>query len=262
MYGANLHLQSGITHSLDFPIDVDYNAPPALDVLIAACRPHQTTDLDDYDEHESLFFPPNLALTTSLELSNHPIMDSIRNALFPSLPSGHYLTAIRDKLEVLATGSRLPSQSRTLRSDGRVATVIITLPVRFRGGALVIRDPESQEEKFFGRGGKNGDLEWTAFMAECDYEVEPVQKGCRMSLSYGIHLRTFGPSGVGADPLINPSDKFLDLLAPLLNASRGRKIAFYLSHSYGVNPAEVLADTLVPDVRLQPQAFLRTVLSD
>jgi len=88
-------LLSGITHSLDFPLDIDYNCPPALDVLIAASRPHSTDDLDDYDEHESLFWPANLPLTTSLELANHPILDQIRDSLFPTLPRGHYLTAVR-----------------------------------------------------------------------------------------------------------------------------------------------------------------------
>ncbi|KAJ3712544.1 hypothetical protein DFJ43DRAFT_1165926 [Lentinula guzmanii] len=62
--------KSGIAHSLDFPIDVDFNSPPALDVLITACRPHQTSDFDDYPENESLFYPPNSPLTTSLEIAN------------------------------------------------------------------------------------------------------------------------------------------------------------------------------------------------
>lgn len=250
-YHSSLHAnvyQSGITHSLDFPIDIDYNTPPAFNVLITACRPHQTSDLNDYAEHESLFYPPNLPLTTSLELENHPIMDAVRDTLFPSLPAGHYLVATKDKLEVLVTGSRLGLQSRGLRNDGRVATISITLPVRYRGGALVVRDVEG-EEKFFGAGGKSGDIEWTAFLADCEYEVETVQKGCRMSILYAVFLKTFGPTSVIADPLINPSDKFLDLVSPVLNASRGRKIAFYLSNSYGVNPSEVLAESLVPYVR-------------
>ncbi|KAJ3709455.1 hypothetical protein DFJ43DRAFT_1044770 [Lentinula guzmanii] len=67
---AFLTMKSGIAHSLDFPIDVDFNSPPALDVLITACRPHQTSDFDDYPENESLFYPPNSPLTTSLEIAN------------------------------------------------------------------------------------------------------------------------------------------------------------------------------------------------
>ncbi|KAH7929025.1 hypothetical protein BV22DRAFT_1030059 [Leucogyrophana mollusca] len=235
--------KSGITHSLDFPIDVDYDTPPALDVLIAACRPHPKPGYGDYPDRESSFYPQNLPLTATLEIANHPILEAVRNSLFPNLPIGHYLTAIRDKLEVIVSGGSMAPQPRTLRNDGRVATVVVTLPVRFRGGAMIIRDAEGVEEKFFGGSGKPGDMEWSAFLAECEYEVEPIQEGCRMTISYAVHLKTYGPS---VDPLITPSENILDLLSPLLTLSRGRKIAFYLTQEYGVNPAEVLAESLVP----------------
>ncbi|KAJ3765846.1 hypothetical protein FB446DRAFT_431266 [Lentinula raphanica] len=237
--------KSGITHSLDFPIDVDFNSPPALDVLIAACRPHQTSDFDDYPENESLFYPPNFPLTTSLEIANLPILDAVRSSIFPLLPQGHYLTVMRDKLEVIVKGGRMGPQPRSLRNDGRVATIAVTLPVRFRGGSFIVRDAEGYEEKYFGRGGKSGDMEWLAFSADCEYEVEPVTKGCRIQILYGVYLKTFGPTGV-TEPLINPSDKFLDLMSPVLNMSLGRRIGIYITNDYGVNPSEVLAESLVP----------------
>lgn len=228
---------------------MDYDTPPALDVLIAACRPNPSAaDYNDYPDRESLFYPPGLPLTATLELANHPVLDAIRNTLFPALPVGHYLTAIRDKLEVIVEGGRQGTHMHARPKDGRVATICVTLPVRFRGGALVIRDADGQEEKYYGRGGKTGDMEWTAFLADCDYEVETVQKGCRITISYGVQLRTFGASGPQADPLITPSDDFLDMLSPVLNITRGRKIAFYLQSDYGVNPSEVLAESLVPNV--------------
>ena len=217
-------------------------------MLIAACRPHQLSNLVDYPDRESLFYPPNLPLTPSLEIANHPILEAVRNTLFPTLPTGHYLTTVKDKLEVVVTGGRMGLQPRSLRNDGRVATINVTLPVRFRGGALVVRDADGNQEKFHGGGGKGRDMEWTAFLADCEYEVETVQKGCKMSISYGVFFKTFGLSGVNPDPLINPSDNYLDLLSPILNATRGRKIAFYIANDYGVNPSEVLAESLVPYV--------------
>ncbi|KZT00708.1 uncharacterized protein LAESUDRAFT_732021 [Laetiporus sulphureus 93-53] len=237
--------KSGITHSVDFPIDIDHDMPPALDVLIAACRPHPT-GVDGYTspENESLFYPPDLPLTTTLEIANHPILETVRNMLFPTLPVGHYLTAIRDKLEIVLKGNSLPVQQRP--SDNRVATIVVTLPVRFRGGTLIVRSTDGREDQFAGRGGKSGDMEWTAFMADADHEVDTVQKGCRITISYGVQLKTFGPALIQPDPLIVPSDAFLDLLSPILNRSRGRRLAFYLTGDYGVNPAESLAESLVP----------------
>lgn len=234
---------------MDFPVDIDYDIPPGMEVLIAACLPHSPA-FDDFaqPQNESLFFPQDLPLTSTLEIANHPILDAVRNTLFPTLPVGHYLTTLRDKLEIVLSGSNMPVQLRP--NDNRVATIVVTLPSRFRGGPLVVRNSEGVEERFFGRGGKSGSIEWTAFMADCDHHVETVQKGCRVTVSYAVHLKTFGPAAIQPDPLISPSDQFLDLLSPILNLSRGRRIAFYLTGDYGVNPGEVLAETLVPHVCL------------
>ncbi|KDQ56563.1 hypothetical protein JAAARDRAFT_58859 [Jaapia argillacea MUCL 33604] len=237
--------KSAITHSLDFPIDVEHDTPPALEVLIAACKPYPSTEIND-NYPEAIYYPSTLPLTATLEIANHPILDAVRNTLFPTLPTGHFLVAVRDKVEIILTGGHMSVQPRTTRNDGRIAMIIVTLPVRFRGGGLVITNAEGNEEKFYGRGGKSGDMEWVAFLSDCDYRVETVQKGCRVSISYAVYLKSHGPSGINPDPLITPSDKFLDLLAPILNLSRGRRIAFYLTNEYGVNPSEVLADSLAP----------------
>lgn len=228
---------------------------------MAACRPH-ASDLDEYTStRESLFYPPNLPLSATLEIANHPIIDAIRNTLFPTLPKGHHLTAVRDMLEIVPKGGRMTPPPKPI--DSRVATVIVTLPVRYRGGALIIRDPNAIEEasEDIYRGGGKGHtssqghtgvgidhLEWTAHLANCDYEVEEVTKGLRLTISYAVYVRSFGTGGVMPDPLITPSDRFLDLIAPILNICRGRKIAFYLTGEYGVNPAEMLAESLVPYV--------------
>lgn len=248
--------KSGITHSLDFPIDTDYDLPPALDVLMAACRPH-ASELDEYTStRESLFYPPNLPLSATLEIANHPILEAVRNTLFSTLPKGHHITAIRDMLEIVPKGGRMTPLPKPI--DSRIATIVVTLPVRYRGGALIIRDPNSDDEEIYRGGGKShtsaqghtgvgvDHLEWTAFLANCDYEVEEVTKGLRLTISYAVYVRSFGTGGVMPDPLITPSDRFLDLIAPILNICRGRKIAFYLTGEYGVNPAEMLAESLVP----------------
>jgi hypothetical protein len=198
-------------------------------------------------ERETLIYPSNLPLTTTLDISNHPIMETIRNTLFPLLPNGHYLTSMFDRLDVIVSGGGTDPHVYSARNDGRVATIFITLPVRFHGGTLVIRDTDGSEERYFGLGGKSGNLEWTAFHADCAYEVETVHKGCKVSISYGVYPRSYGPQ---ADPLIILSENFMDLFPPILNATRGRKIAFYLSSEYKANPSDVLADSIVPYVSI------------
>ena len=224
--------------------------PPTLEVFIAACRPHQRLDYGAHAEREGVFYPHSLPATTSLELSNYPVLDAVRSALFPVLPPGQYLATVRDTLDVVDEGNRIARHSPAqARNDKRVATIIVTLPVRFRGGAIVITHPSGMVEKFAGGGGKNTDIDWVAFRSECEYEVEQVQKGILMSISYAVYIKAFGPSTPSADTLITPSDQFFDLLSPILNMSRGRSIGFYLNYDYNIDPAEAQANTLVPHVR-------------
>jgi len=245
-------LQTGVTHSLDFPIDVSYNTPPALDVLVAACRPHPTSDFNNNygNQQQALFYPTNLPLTTSLEIANYPILDAIRDSLFPNLPPGKHFTATLDRLDVVENGSRLAVQPPAhSRNDDRAATIIINLPVRFRGGAIVVRDPQGREEIFQTAGGKTGDIDWIAVRADCSYEVQPVQKGAFVSISYSVYTKSFGPTSNTSDTLVTPSDTFFNLLSPILNMSRGQTVAFYLKNDYVANPAEAVANTLIPQVR-------------
>ena len=244
-----IDVQNGVSHSLDFPIDTGYSNPPSLDVLVAACKTHPRTDFNNYADREALFFPQNLPLAPSLEIANHPILDSVRASLFPQLLPGSHLFAVRDSLDVINSGSHLGNRNPALlNNDGRSATLIVTLPVRFRGGVIVVRDSLGHEEKFQGLGGQPGDIDWLAIPADCEYRIETVQKGCCLTLSYGVYIRQFNPAGSISDALIIPSDGFFDLLAPILNTSRGRYIAFHLNYDYSANPAEVTANTLIPQV--------------
>lgn len=132
----------------------------------------------------------------------------------------------------------------------------MTLPIRFKGGALVVHDFDGNDEKYYGRGGKPGDLEWTAFLADCEHEIETVSRGVRLTISYSVLLRTFGPSPSPSQSLMLPSDRFLDLISPILNASRGQTVAFYLREQYGFSPADVLAESLVPHVSVLSRLHL------
>ncbi|KAF8074139.1 hypothetical protein FPV67DRAFT_1480956 [Lyophyllum atratum] len=91
------------------------------------------------------------------------------------------------------------------------------------------------------------DVEWTAYLPDFEYDVEPIMMGCRICVNYGVFPRTFGPCG--PEPLIRPGDGFLDRLAPVLDLSCGRKIVSSFEFDYSVNLAEALADAVVPMIR-------------
>ena len=124
----------------------------------------------------------------------------------------------------------------------------MTLPIRSKGGALVVHNFDGNEEKYYGRGGKPGDLEWSAFLGDCEHEIEAVSRGVRLAICYSVLLRTFGPSPAPLQSLMFPSDRFLDLISPIVNASRGQTVAFYLCEQYGFSRADVLAESLLHHV--------------
>jgi len=147
-----------------------------------------------------------------------------------------------------ATGARRRAQQH-VQSDGRVATLVLSLPSRYKGGELTVTSTAAgQRERFKHKDAKKAGshIHWVAYLEDTEAEVEVVRKGCRMDLYYAIHLKTFGYSGPVPDTLITPSDDFKTLLGSVLNLTRGRKIGFYLSREYGVNPSENIAETLVP----------------
>ena len=53
--------------------------------------------------------------TTTLELSDYPIMDVVRSTLFPHLPQSQSLVTRREVVEVVEAGARMCPQRVTIR---------------------------------------------------------------------------------------------------------------------------------------------------
>jgi hypothetical protein len=133
----------------------------------------------------------------------------VRTTLLPALASGQHVVAVRDHLELLVTGAR--KRPQLAPNDGRVATLVVTLPARFKGGDLIAASGVAgRRERFRHKDGKQPGVHahWVAYLDECEAEVEQIRKGCRMDLYYAVHVRSFGHSGPKPDPLITPSDDF------------------------------------------------------
>jgi hypothetical protein len=176
----------------------------------------------------------------------------IRDILFPNLPSGHFLVAKRAVVELAFPGSRKRLPTHEESPANKVATLHLTLPVRFRGGTLVVRHPEDVlgiEEKFAGRGGKGPTLEWVAFLADCSTALEPVEKGCKMTMIYNIVLQSNAQGGM-PNPVapVLANHRFLDAMTPLFTKAKHRKLGFYLSGEYHLNPVDSIAGTLIGQV--------------
>jgi len=269
----------GRSHCVDFPVDIDHLPSPTFSLLYETCRQYVEEWEHESPSSSSLLrfaeftpastkgspkayagtpysFPKGLSFSTSLEISNHPVLDTVRDVLFPNLPHGHYLTAQRSGLELIPAGASSratsPTPSSSENPSDAVATLLVTLPVRFQGGELVVTHPEDSlgtAERFRARGGKAGDIEWTAFLADCTYRWEQVTQGCRVSIVYHVCLKNTGDAQTIPRPSIIPNDRFLDAMTPLFSRARGRKLGFYLSGNYTLSPAEDLAAAIVSQLK-------------
>lgn len=242
-----------------------FHQSPAFEALLAECEKipdeldsNTTASTQVRLDKSKRVWPFKRPFSLSFDIANHPIIDTIRSILFPKIYPGSYLYAVRDNLEIFLPGTRSnawrSSPSQGYSGATRVATLILTLPMLYRGGASVVRNLHGSVERFYSPAQNSpGDttLHWMAFVSDCEHEVEVVEQGCRLIISYGVYMKSFGPAGPIPNPLLNPNDQLLDALTPVLNLSRGKTLAICLTGQYSCDPTQILADSLVPIVSIK-----------
>lgn len=127
------------------------------------------------------------------------------------LASGQRLTARLHALLVYGPGQFFKPHQDSQRADTMVGTLVVTLPSKFTGGAIVV---EHQGEVASFRAGKQP-LTFVAFYADCRHEVRPVKTGYRIVLTYDLMLAGDAPLAPAAtNSIVAP------LVAPLVAALR------------------------------------------
>ena len=89
------------------------------------------------------------------------------------------------KLLLYEQGGHFAPHRDTEKSDGMVATLVVSLPVRGKGGELVVRHKD-RETRIDLRTEDPSELTYAAFYADCEHEVRPVTEGHRLSLVFNL----------------------------------------------------------------------------
>ena len=121
-----------------------------------------------------------------------PVLDALRGDL--GLPESCRLAAELHSMLVYAPGQFFLPHRDSEKADEMVATLVVTLPAPFKGGALVV---EHQGEKVTHRASKER-LSFVAFYADCHHEVRPVTEGYRIVLTYNLMLAGAGEAAAAA----------------------------------------------------------------
>jgi len=104
------------------------------------------------------------------------------------ISSGSQLKAELHNMLVYGRGQFFVSHQDTEKTDDMIATMVVTLPSAFKGGATTI---EHHDEKITYRA-VGGGLTFVAFYADCHHEVRPVAEGYRVVLTYNLRLENDG----------------------------------------------------------------------
>ena len=78
-------------------------------------------------------------------------------------------------------------------------TSVIQLPSNYTGGQLVVYHKLECMEFDFGGPVGCANIHYAAFYADCQHEIKPVTKGCRLCLIYNLMYKWTNPSSAPAD---------------------------------------------------------------
>ena len=145
------------------------------------------------------------------------------------------------KLLIYDEGSFFVGHRDTEKLPGMFATLLVVLPSRFEGGALIVRHQGRQVQLDLYRQDP-AEAAFAAFYADCVHEVLPITQGHRLTLVYNLLRR--GKGSPPAAPSYRPEQRRLTTLLQrwgtakqTAGAETPEKLVYLLEHSY--TPAEL-----------------------
>ena len=126
-----------------------------------------------------------------------PQLDRISRGL--GLPQGRRLKAQLHNMLVYAPGQFFAPHQDSEKTDDMIGTLVISLPSRFTGGAVLIEHHGAKMRV----GGSDKSLTFIAFYADCHHEVLPIKQGYRIVLTYNLVLEHDATAARGPTAAVN-----------------------------------------------------------
>lgn len=203
--------------------------------LVAVCRPAAygkgTKTLVNKEVRDTWELDP-----TKFHLSNEwnfAIAEAAEQiALELGLPENQ-LEARLYKLLVYTRGGFFLPHRDSEKHDRMVASLVVVLPNRFEGGALIVRHGAAKQRLKFDEAAAGQASSYAAFYADCEHEVERVTKGERLCLSYNLVLRKPQRGKPTADPgPAAPVDALAESIGSWIATRPAEPLVFALEHHY------------------------------
>ena len=147
------------------------------------------------------------------------------------------------KLLIYDKGSFFAPHRDSEKTPGMFATLVVCLPSRHEGGALIVKHGGQTKTIDFGGADSEFKTQYASFYADCQHEIRPVTSGFRICLVYNLAI-----AGKQQQPEAPRLDTAVEQAAGLLrdlfgDASTNRsKIAVPFRHQYseaGLEPEQL-----------------------
>lgn len=226
--GLSVH---GLTEPLAFPL-----VPAQAEELakLAAVCPHGRglRTVVDADVRDCLQIMPGMLTFGNMEW--HHVLDEVfEDACFSLGVPKNAVKYELYKLLLYRKGGHFKMHKDTEKTNGMFATLTVQLPSRFKGGEVVFRH-RGREVEFCG-GADDGtncyNSFYSAFYADVQHEIRPIEEGYRITLVYNMSW-----IGSGAAPSANAVD-LAEVTTALKehaeeNSAGDWHLAFMLEHEY------------------------------
>lgn len=111
-------------------------------------------------------------------------------------------------LNLYGRGGHFVAHKDTPREPGVFGTLVVCLPLHFRGGLLVVEQHESRATFDWETGSFLGSfletetqrIRWAAFFGDVDHRIETVTSGCRATLTYALRRAPASEATVPREP--------------------------------------------------------------
>lgn len=199
---------------------------------------------------------------SGLDLEASGILSEIRRTLCPE-DTGNPAPELY-ALNVYGRGGHFAAHKDTPRDPDVFGTLVVALPVPFRGGDLVLRQGSTRRfawetENAFGFGGKPDTytVRWAAFYNDVDHKIEQIFDGTRVTLTWLLRRSAPERPPLVRRPVAGAADLEADLTAAVADLRflpQGGLLGIACTHLYtalpGRNPfAETLSDPRVPALK-------------
>ena len=141
-----------------------------------------------------------------------------------------------NRLNVYQVGDFFKSHKDTITNDKLFATIVVCLPVKHKGGELLIRHNGKERKIDFSKKSESY-LQWAVFYTDCEHEILPVIEGSRITLTYNVYFdinKTYPDSLEFLQPsCIHNDHKFLNSIKCL--TPNRETIGLLLTYEYTTN---------------------------